>query len=104
MRREDALSSGTNRGLIAEGGRGAVEEVCDGAFTEEKPSCSLAEKSNLVTERLTDRSWRVRRVRRVAASVALYTRESATERRFIDQQSNYEWRTDSHIDLSRRGT
>lgn len=69
MRREDALSSGVERtgGFDSHRERGeerkreAVEEVCDGAFTEEKPSCSLVEKSNLVTERLTDRASLVAR-------------------------------------------
>lgn len=63
-----------------------------GAFTEEKLSCSLVEKSNLVTERLTDRpghgAFGVSVESRQA--VVCYTCEkSATERRFIDQQSNY---------------
>lgn len=52
------------------GSRELVEEVCDGAFTEEKPSCSLVEKSNLVTERLTDRLGRGKRVRRARRIVA----------------------------------
>lgn len=53
-RRRALERNGTNRrkGFDSQGGRGAVEEVCNGAFTEEKPSWSLVEKSNLVTERI----------------------------------------------------
>lgn len=56
MKREDALPSGSSgeQRFDSRGGGGAGR----GAFTEEKLSCSLVEKSNLVTERLADRPGR----------------------------------------------
>lgn len=67
IRREDALSSGTSRSLIAEGKRGRSSRgaVRDGAFTEKKPSGSLVEiQFSHRTANGSARSWRVRRVRR----------------------------------------
>lgn len=95
MKREKTRSRAerkTDKGFDSRGGAGAVEKIRDGAFMEVKPSCSLVEKSNLVTERLTDRLDRGAidaSATTVESRVWLHMRESATERRFIDQQSNY---------------